>query len=190
MLEEFGSSLFDKRDAAIIICTNGFVNPSTGLAEMVSETGSIAASHWPSLPSLEGDAIRKEGSCVHIASDFNYSPIPTTIVLFPTKPGRVYLEDYDNIIKEAIPKMRPLPKYLPGWACRSNLNIIRHSAEELVELTEKKKWDRVYLPRVGCGSGRLKWSEVRQVIGPMLDDRFVIVHQNLQKSDSTLIGLK
>lgn len=179
MLEEFGSSLFDKRRSVIVICTNGYINPS-GYADLVSETALEANNLWSSLASSVGDSIRKEGSCVNLINDSAYSPFPMTVVTFPTKPGRIYLTDHENLIKEAVPKMHPLPKYLPGWVSRSNLNIIRHSAEELVELTNKKKWDKVYLPRVGCGSGKLRWPEVKLTIAPILDDRFTIIHQNLK----------
>ena len=173
MLEQVGN-LFEQKDTVIVICTDGWVNES-GNAEPRSETASQASQIWPGLPSALGDNTRKEGSICQVVMTHYSSRVPLTVVSFPTKPGKIYLTNKKNLIKSAVPKGSSLSLYLPGAAAYSNLNIIRHSAEELVELTNKQKWDRVYLPRVGCGSGQLKWKAVKEIIAPILDDRFTIL---------------
>ena len=173
MKEETGN-LFEQTDSVIVICTNGYVDLN-GYADPCSETASQASQVWTGLSSHLGDSIRKEGgTCQVVMSQYTYR-IPLTLVTFPTKPGRIYLSDKENIISSAVPAGDSLPLYLPGSAAYSNLNIIRHSAEELVELTNKMKWDKVYLPRVGCGSGKLKWKEVKETIKNILDDRFIVL---------------
>jgi hypothetical protein len=99
---------------------------------------------------------------------------PYHIISFPTKPTRIYPEkDLSNI----------LPKYRdkvgdnshPGWMGYASLDIIRHSADELVKLTDERKWKTVCLPQVGAGLGGLEWDEVRTCLIPILDKRFLIL---------------
>ncbi len=37
--------------------------------------------------------------------------------------------------------------------------------------------DKVYLVRPGCGNGQLKWEDVKPLIAPILDDRFIVVER-------------
>lgn len=55
------------------------------------------------------------------------------------------------------------------------LDLIARSAAELVALTEREAWSQVALPRPGCGTGGLAWTDVSALLSPLLDDRFVIV---------------
>jgi hypothetical protein len=55
--------------------------------------------------------------------------------------------------------------------------IIRQSCQELVELTDYKKWQRVILPRPGCGAGGMLWNDVKKILEPYLDSRFLIIEQ-------------
>lgn len=56
-----------------------------------------------------------------------------------------------------------------------DLALVRRSAEELAALADAAGWAEVVLPRPGCGGGGLEWGEVRPVIAPVLDDRFLVV---------------
>jgi hypothetical protein len=58
---------------------------------------------------------------------------------------------------------------------RPDLALIARSAAELAALATEQGWTEVALPRPGCGGGGLEWSEVRPVIVPRLDGRFVVV---------------
>jgi hypothetical protein len=58
-----------------------------------------------------------------------------------------------------------------------DLRIIACSAHELLELTVRSGWQRVVLPRPGCGGGGLAWKDVQPLLEPVLDDRFVIFSQ-------------
>lgn len=65
-----------------------------------------------------------------------------------------------------------------AWMERADLILIAQSATELRELTNAKGWLSVVLPRPGCGNGGRKWaSEVRPILQPILDDRFLVVTQ-------------
>lgn len=57
----------------------------------------------------------------------------------------------------------------------STLELIETSAHTLVEITDFQGWKKVVLPRPGCGLGSLVWPDVRPVIEPILDDRFIVI---------------
>lgn len=58
----------------------------------------------------------------------------------------------------------------------SDIDLIQRSAVQLAEMTNQLGWATVVLPRVGCGLGRLDWErDVRPVLAPILDNRFIVV---------------
>jgi len=61
-----------------------------------------------------------------------------------------------------------------NWWEQADLALIEQSAKALAD-----KANRVgltfYLPRPGCGNGRLTWDEVRPVIEPILPDNVVVI---------------
>jgi hypothetical protein len=58
---------------------------------------------------------------------------------------------------------------------RPDPGLIRRSAIELASLAQVGGWTFVALPRPGCGGGGLEWAEVKPLLAPFLDDRFVVV---------------
>lgn len=62
------------------------------------------------------------------------------------------------------------------WNEIANITLIKRSANELMNLLNFDKRIRyVFLPRPGCGNGKLQWSEVRKNIEKIFDDRVIIV---------------
>jgi hypothetical protein len=53
--------------------------------------------------------------------------------------------------------------------------LIARSARELAALADAEGWSEVVLPRPGCGGGGLAWEEVRPLLAPVLDDRFLVI---------------
>lgn len=63
------------------------------------------------------------------------------------------------------------------WKEPSSLMLIRKSAKELLEITNKRGWKKVYLSRPGCGLGQLDWEkQVKPLVKDLFDDRFVVCH--------------
>lgn len=63
-----------------------------------------------------------------------------------------------------------------NWRDPSRLDLIKRSAELLVELVTRRNITTCYLVPPGCGLGKLDWeTQVKPVLEPILDDRFVIV---------------
>lgn len=64
-----------------------------------------------------------------------------------------------------------------NWFDKSDLTLIKRSARELAGLMTDLSVPRVIMPRPGCGYGGLRWSVVKPVLEPILDDRFIVVHR-------------
>lgn len=57
----------------------------------------------------------------------------------------------------------------------STMERISKSVDELLVLADLYGWTSIALPRPGAGLGGLNWDDVRPVLAPRLDDRFIIV---------------
>ncbi len=62
-----------------------------------------------------------------------------------------------------------------NWRDPSDLALIEQSAREVVALADLHRWESIVIPRPGCNNGRLQWSTVKQVLEPILDDRFAVI---------------
>lgn len=63
------------------------------------------------------------------------------------------------------------------WKDKSDIGLIARSAAELVECADYQGYERVLVPRVGCGLGGLTWAQVLPVLDKHLDERFTIISQ-------------
>ena len=66
------------------------------------------------------------------------------------------------------------------WRLPASLDLIERSAWSLAALVNRYPLEittPVYMVRPGCGVGGLKWEDVRPIIAPVLDDRFIIVNK-------------
>ncbi len=68
------------------------------------------------------------------------------------------------------------------WSNESDLNLIESSAAHILDVADKRGWTNVILPEVGCGLGGLAWAEVYQSLSRILDDRFLCLHYEGEKS--------
>jgi len=61
-----------------------------------------------------------------------------------------------------------------AWWQTADPCLILQSTQELIALTTAHRWRTVVMPRPGTGFGRLAWTDVKPLIRPLLDDRFVV----------------
>lgn len=64
------------------------------------------------------------------------------------------------------------------WRENAELELIERSVTQLVEIVDKFSYERVVMPRPGCGNGGLEWSTVKPLIEPLLNGRFIVVRYN------------
>lgn len=55
------------------------------------------------------------------------------------------------------------------------MRLIDQSCRELVKLVDYKGWQKVVVPRPGCGGGGLEWTDVRTVLARHFDERFYVI---------------
>ncbi len=60
------------------------------------------------------------------------------------------------------------------WRDKSDISLIITSCKQIAEIADKFKISSIAIVKPGCQNGGLLWSDVRPVIEPLLDDRFIV----------------
>lgn len=63
-----------------------------------------------------------------------------------------------------------------NWKNKSDIKLIERSAIQLVELTDRLIWKKIYLPFPGINNGGLDKEFVTNAINKIFDDRFIICY--------------
>lgn len=169
-MQEITGDLWHTECDAVCISTNGFIK-SNGECVMGRGCAKQAADFFPEIPKILGDRIRKYGNVVNKLRHYN----TVAILSFPVKPEmNPYLNNHNEVVKHMRHKYS-IGSQVPGWACVADIGIIEQSTKQLVEMTDKNGWQKVLIPRVGCGHGELNWADVKPVLNKILDDRFYAI---------------
>jgi len=62
-----------------------------------------------------------------------------------------------------------------NWWEKADFRLIERSCEELAR---SRISTSIYLPRPGCGNGKLLWKQVKPILQRYLDNTFVVVHKS------------
>lgn len=88
------------------------------------------------------------------------------------------IRSYGNIVQhfefEECPHLITFP-VKDTWPEVANIRLITMSAEDLEIETDMWSFDKVVMPRPGCGNGHLRWEDVKPILEPLLDDRFHVI---------------
>lgn len=128
-----------------IVITTNGVVKNDGCAVMGRGVARQAAMRYPWLPARLGTCLTAVGNRVFI---YDTPGDDAPIITFPVK---------------------------DRWWERADLGLILKSCRGLAGLVDSRGLRKVVMPRPGCGNGGLDWGDVRKVVGPRLDDRFVVV---------------
>lgn len=187
-MQEIVGDLFASVKAdAICITTNGWTKKD-GSCVMGRGCADEAKKRWPGIEFSLGSALAR-GNTPHLLTyateksggrevvlpvPDTYHVVPYHVVSFPVKP-------IDCGYNELLPRFQsqhavsgPSVRH-PGWMSQAQYPIIQRSAELLVQLAEDFEWKSVIIPRPGCGAGGLNWKNVKELLNPILDDRFWII---------------
>ncbi len=155
MLEAKGD-IFKQPDADAIVFTSNGILKSDGTLVMGAGIAKAFKDRFWGLDGEAGLGVKMRGN--HVNAFFAmYSPIdpsfsPETVIFsFPTK----------HHFKDP-----------------SDINLIERSAKELVTFVNSltlRPLNKIYMTRPGCGMGQLKWPDVKKVIEPILDNRFIVL---------------
>lgn len=91
------------------------------------------------------------------------------------KLGRL-IEKQGNHVFDLGCKIASFPVEETAWSL-PDLRLIARSAEELRTLADFSCWQKIIVPRPGCGGGGLAWRDVKPLLEPWFDERFVIISQ-------------
>lgn len=139
--------MFTEPCDARCITTNGFIK-ANGRGVMGAGVAGIMQAKYPDAPSWLGDHLREHGNHV----------------------GFLRRPDLDDLVAYIIFPVKDV------WYNKADPDLIVRSAHELMQLVNEQQWQKVLLPRPGCGNGRLDWeTEVKPLIEPILDDRIWVV---------------
>lgn len=133
----------------VVVTTNG-ITKANGHAVMGRGVALAAARKFPELPAWLGRELTLHGNHVYYFPQFRLFTFPT--------------------------------KY--HWRDPSDMQLIARSCDELRTVVDRwslvradADMEEIFLVRPGCASGGLNWDDVKPVIAPLLDDRFVVVHK-------------
>lgn len=179
---EIATNLWDSlKDVDAVVLTVGGDIKKDGHAILGRGSASEASDHFPFLTKHLGAAMRAHGNHVYVF------PADLTdrcqhLVTFPVKAGEaVVTPGTHQLVIDAMVLDRYKGKFgsgqiIPGCRHKADLKWIRKSAAELLRVTTAMRWERVAMPKPGCGEGSLAWEVVRATLADVLghDARFLI----------------
>lgn len=145
---------------AICITTNVMVN-AQGQNIMGAGIAKAASDRWPEVRLVLGKLLKIHGNIPLIigyidVSGKYFSPNKTVILN----------KEYKCLIWSFPTKH--------NWMDQSDITLIEKSAKILVQRADQLNLNKICLPVPGCSNGGLKYSDVKKIIEPILDDRFYI----------------
>lgn len=147
--KELQADFWDQGYGYGCITTNGYVT-NDGLAVMGRGIAKQAAEKFTDIRRVLGYLIRSRGNHVHV---------------LPFK-----WHDYDDVMVLVSFPVKHV------WNEKADLELIKRSCSELMEMLPKNEY--VFLPRPGCGNGQLDWeTQVKPVCQKYLDQRVTILYQ-------------
>jgi len=142
---------------AICVTTNGFVTRS-GRAVMGRGVAYQAKVFVPNVEKILAHHIKKFGNVPGQLTELKYG---TKLVSFPVKKDKGIYPC--PVVGHARNRFREGDE-VPGFLLQADLDTIKRSADKLAEMIESAGWEKVILPKPGCGAGELNWNDVLETL--------------------------
>jgi len=141
---------------------------------MIELTGNIWE-HYPStiIVITTNGSVTKKGKAI-----FGNGVARQAAEKFPDlaeKLGRL-LQERGNHVAELVRGIVTFPVEETPWSL-PDPRLISRSAHELRALADYSGWQKIIVPRPGCGGGGLAWSDVKPLLEPWFDGRFQVICQ-------------
>jgi hypothetical protein len=157
------------------IPTNGYISRN-GTGVLGRGLAKQALDRFPDLGYTFGQHLKTNGHCV------GWMQVPPNgrLISIPVKPISLTIQsrnDYDRVLSRAKSHFE-VGDVVPGYWCKADLGLIRHSLFELVVFIMKHNLEKVYIPALGCGNGGLDFNQdlCPLLMEMCLDDRIILVH--------------
>lgn len=137
---------YETKTAAFTVTTNGMIKKDS-TAVMGAGIAKTAAALFPSLPRLLANSLKKHGNRTFAYRVADTKNRTATVITMPTK---------------------------QDWRDPSDLELIKKSCKEMLQIADANGLTEVYLPCPGCSNGKLDWNDVKPAIAAILDDRFTV----------------
>jgi hypothetical protein len=147
MLETRGNLWQLAQGSNLVLTTNGAVK-ANGECVMGRGIALEAKSMFPMVPKRLGTYINQYGNRCFNLGQWQYDGKTYRLISFPVK--HKWFEDAD-------------------------ITLIAQSCIQITDMANKFNWGTVWMPRPGCGNGKLDWDTlVRPVLANLLDNRFIV----------------
>jgi hypothetical protein len=171
----------DLKADAIVIPTNGCLKRNGSLV-MGAGVAGYANNRYGGLAGAAGKVVAFHGNHVNIIAlpnqRFEKRRTMRYIICFPVKKKEVKVLRRSKNLRPQYRKKFRSGQIAPGWMANASPRLIERSARELVELVSWYGFEKVIMPKPGCGNGGLEWSKVRSIIKPILSGKtFIVVNQ-------------
>jgi len=153
--------MLDGETDSICITTNGIVGADSK-AIMGAGSAGEAARRWPTVRKTLGKAIKAFGNKPYVIGMINSAGD------FQDTDAKLISEKKYQCLIWSLPTKGDFRR-------PSQPSLIENSVKLMVEHADKFELKKIVLPRPGCSNGKLEWTEVKKLIEPILDDRFIIV---------------
>lgn len=146
-MREISGDLWEEEADAKVITTNAATN-SRGHAVMGRGVALQCKERYPGIEAIYGRWL--DCNTARVTCMLSSDPVPIPLVFF-------------------------LVKY--HWRERASIPLILQSLGQLIELTDTEGWNKIVMPRPGCGNGGLDWHDVGPILRASLDNRFYVVER-------------
>lgn len=156
-MKEIQGNMFTEPCDALCITTNGVVKKD-GSAVMGAGCAKKAKKKWQSIDIVLGTMIKKHGNRLHILTQ-------------TSDRNEIYIISTNIVVRQHLCAF-PTKHHFKDL---SDLSLIQSAANQLASAANLMQWNKIVIPKPGCGLGGLNWDDVKIILEPIWDDRFYVI---------------